>query len=86
MAVGYCLGAHTEGTDLRVPKASQGWRALLFRPIQQCNRPFEGVVVMGKVAQASDIQGTLPVRGMGKCCWIRAAALWWGEQRREIVV
>lgn len=72
---GYCSGAEVEGTDLCVPEALQGWREQPSLQIQQHDRPCEGVVVMGKVAQESGIQGALPMQGMGTCCWISASAL-----------
>lgn len=68
VVIGYCFGAEVEGTDLCVPGASQGWREQLSPQIQQRDRPWEGVVVVGKVAQGSGIQGALPMQGIGNCC------------------
>ena len=65
---GYCFGAEVEGTNLCVPGASQGWREWPSTQTWQHDKPWGGLVVMGKVAQASGIQGALLVHGMGKCC------------------
>jgi len=67
-AAGYCSGAEAEGTNLCVPEASQGWRERLCPQTRQHDKFWEGVVVMEKVAEAGGIQGTLLMRGMGKCC------------------
>lgn len=68
VVIGYCFGAEAEGTNLCVPGASQGWMEWPSLQIRQCDKPWEGIVVTGKVAQASGIQGALLMHSMGKCC------------------